>query len=448
MNITLPETVSDIIKELQNAGFEAYAVGGCVRDCLLGRTPSDWDITTSAKPFQVKRIFRRTVDTGILHGTVTVLAGGEAFEVTTYRTDGQYLDGRHPESVTFVSSLAEDLRRRDFTINAMAFNEEEGLVDLFGGWKDLQEGTVRCVGVPEERFSEDALRILRAVRFAAQLSFAIEPETAEAIRRKAPTLSKISVERICTELIKLITSPHPEYLKTAADLGLTRVFLPEFDRALETSQNSRYHQYSVGMHTLVSMQNIAPDKTLRLTMLLHDLGKPLTKTTDVLGADHFKGHGEAGTVLAHDILRRLKMDNDTIRKVTTLVRYHDWRFPAEEKNVRRALNVLGEELFPMFLKVQLADTMAKSTYRREEMLEHLAALAEMYKKIIREGQCISLKTLAVSGRDVIQSGEKPGPAVGERLQEALELVLEDPARNDREFLMKFLKEKINSGGAV
>ena len=350
MKIKLPATVKLILDGLHAHGHEAYIVGGCVRDSILGRTPSDWDITTSALPSQIKKIFPRTVDTGIQHGTVTVLVGSRSCEVTTYRVDGTYSDSRHPDEVTFTSQLSEDLLRRDFTINAMAYNEKEGLVDLYSGMKDLQRKKICCVGDAHERFSEDALRILRAVRFSAQLHFGIDRLTALAMMDLAPTLKNISAERICGELTKLICSDHPEYLRVAYEAGLTRVFLPEFDAMMETSQNSPYHLYNVGDHTLAAMQNIRNDRILRLAMLLHDVGKPIAKSTDAYGIDHFKKHASLGSGMAVDIMRRLKMDNDTIGKVRVLVLYHDWFMPADEKTIRRALNKVGPDLFPLLIK--------------------------------------------------------------------------------------------------
>ena len=293
MKITLPDDVKQIIETLEQHGYEGYAVGGCVRDSILGRIPNDWDITTSATPQQVKKLFPRTVDTGIQHGTVTVLMGKEGYEVTTYRVDGEYEDARHPKEVTFTANLEEDLRRRDFTINAMAYNDSEGLVDVFGGRADIEQKVIRCVGNAEERFGEDALRIMRAVRFSAQLGFTVDPDTAEAAKKLAGTLSKISAERIQTELVKLLVSPHPDYLRYAWEYGITAVVLPEFDRTMETPQNNPHHCYNVGEHTLEALRNIEADKTLRLAALFHDFGKPQTHTTDADGIDHFHGHAKS-----------------------------------------------------------------------------------------------------------------------------------------------------------
>ena len=283
VKINIPDKAKDVIGTIMAAGFEAYVVGGCVRDSVLGRTPEDWDITTSARPEQVKALFPHTVDTGLQHGTVTVMMGREGFEVTTYRIDGKYEDCRHPENVTFTPSLREDLQRRDLTINAMAYNEEQGLVDIFGGMEDISEGIVRCVGDPRERFREDALRILRAIRFSAQLGYVIEEGTRKAAAELAPLLSKISAERIQTELVKLLVSPHPEYLRLAYECKVTAVFLPEFDKAMETPQRHPHHCYSVGEHILSSLGYVEADRVLRLAMLFHDIGKPEVMTADTDG---------------------------------------------------------------------------------------------------------------------------------------------------------------------
>ena len=300
--IRLPERVGRIIATLQDHGYEAYAVGGCIRDSLLGREPGDWDITTSAMPEETKALFHKTFDTGIEHGTVTVLMGEEGFEVTTYRIDGKYEDGRHPKKVSFTRNLREDLLRRDFTINAMAYNETEGLVDIFGGILDLEEGIIRCVGDAKERFGEDALRILRGIRFAAQLGFEIDEDTKQGMRALAPTLEKISAERIQAELIKMLVSDRPELLREAYELGITKIFLPEFDRIMDTEQETPHHIYSVGEHTLHAMKNIRGDKVLRLTMLLHDMGKPALKTVDEEGVAHFKKHAAVSCVITKRIL--------------------------------------------------------------------------------------------------------------------------------------------------
>lgn len=469
ISISPPAPVIHILRTLRAEGFEAYAVGGCVRDSLLGRVPHDWDITTSALPADIIRIFRRTVETGIAHGTVTVLLDDEAFEITTFRVDGTYSDGRHPDQVSFTSSLEEDLQRRDFTINAMAWNEEKELVDLYGGADDLRERRIRCVGAPEERFSEDALRILRAVRFSAQLDFRIDEAAFSAMRTLAPSLAGISAERICAELLKLLGSDHPDYLRAAWEAGITAVILPEFDRCMQTPQNNPHHLYTVGGHLLVSMQSLllpAPDgwteedasrlhqlalqapgrldcrTLLALTMLLHDIAKPACKTTDENGTDHFKGHATAGAVLAEEIMRRLKLDNDTISRVSRLIFYHDWRVEPDARQVRRATGKVTSELFPLLLEVQLADAMAQSLQWRAEKMNRILQVFLEYEQILAARQCLRVRDLAVNGKDLLELGVPEGPQIGSLLQLALEAVLEDPSRNSREELLSVIRKAV------
>lgn len=443
MKIILPNKVIMIIENLQMHGYEAYAVGGCVRDSILAKRPQDWDITTSARPEEIKRLFPRTVDTGIEHGTVTVLLGRESFEVTTYRIDGVYVDSRHPKEVTFTNRLEEDLKRRDFTINAMAYNDDVRLVDVFGGMRDLNHHLIRCVGDPRERFTEDALRMLRAVRFSAQLDFPIEPATADAIRELAPNLSHISAERIQAELVKLLTSNHPERIWDAYELGITKVVLPEWDAMVGVAQNTPHHKYDVAEHTLHALKTVKKDKILRLTMLFHDMGKPKMKTTDENGRDHFKGHALVSEEIARTVMHRLKFDNDTIKKVTRLVCFHDYRIEATEKNVRRAMNRIGVELFPYYLAVRLADVKAQSPYRRREKIENIIAMREVYQEVLAKEECVTLKDLAVDGRDLMALGMKPGREIGLMLNELLEWVIDEPSCNKKEILCEYAKEKLN-----
>lgn len=441
----MPEKAKYIIDTITAAGFEAYVVGGCVRDSILGRIPQDWDITTSARPEHIKALFPRTIDTGLQHGTVTVLLEREGFEVTTYRIDGKYEDSRHPTEVIFTPSLEEDLRRRDLTINAMAYNDEKGLVDIYGGLEDIQARVVRCVGNPLERFEEDALRILRAIRFAAQLGYHIEEETRDAIRQLAPSLKNISAERIQTELVKLITSPHPDYLRDAYDCGLTKVFLPEFDLIMETEQNHPHHCYSVGEHTLRALTEVEQDKILRLAVLFHDIGKPATLTRDDQGITHFHGHAQVGADITREILRRLKFDNDTVSGVCKLVLYHDYGNDLEPdmRLLRRMVNRIGEDAFPGLFQVKRADILAQSDYLRREKLEKLQQWQQLHQELQENGQCVSLKTMAVTGSDLIRLGMKPGRELGEVLQKLLELVLEEPERNTRDFLLARAEEMLS-----
>lgn len=437
----LPENVKTIITTLENAGFEGYAVGGCVRDTLLHKNPDDWDITTNASPIEVKKLFPRTIDTGIAHGTVTVLIGKETFEVTTYRIDGEYEDARHPKEVVFTSCLSEDLKRRDFTINAMAYNDKTGIVDEFGGIQDLEAKIIRCVGNPEERFTEDALRMMRAVRFSGQLGYEIEFTTGQAINKLAPTLSKISAERICTELTKLMISKHPDYLRKAYELGMTGVFLPEFDAAMETEQNNPHHCYSVGEHILHSLLFVRADKVLRFAMLFHDMGKVVTKSVDEKGVDHFYGHGKISAEMADRIMKRLRFDNDTRQKVVRLVSYHDLKIKLTPEGVRRAVVKIGEDLFPLLLEVKRADFLSQSMFKREEKEKELQQLEEIYQTVLKNGDCVSIKMLAVTGSDLIAAGMKPGRAIGVTLQEMLNLVLKEPSLNTKEYLLSRISRK-------
>lgn len=433
--IQIPEKVNTIICTLAAAGHEAYAVGGCVRDAVLGRKPADWDITTSASPLEVKALFPRTIDTGIQHGTVTVMLGREGFEVTTYRVDGEYEDCRHPKEVQFTRSLLEDLKRRDFTINAMAYNESAGLVDEFDGIGDLKKGIIRCVGDARERFTEDALRMLRAVRFSAQLGFVLEENTRNAIRELCGNLQKVSAERIQVELTKLLVSPHPERIRDAWETGMTGVFLPEFDACMACGQCNPHHIYSVGEHTIHALQAVEPEKVLRLTMLLHDFGKPEVKTTDEKGTDHFHAHQAVSEELAVRILRRLKFDNETTDRVKKLVYYHDYHPALTPAGIRRAANKMGTELFPLYLKVRRADILAQNPAAQEQKLRNLEEAERLYGQILEEQNCFTLKQLAVTGRDLIDAGIPAGPGLGEVLNHLLDAVIEEPKRNEKEWLL-------------
>ena len=443
MNMWIPENVEWIIRELMAHGFEAYAVGGCVRDSVLGREPEDWDITTSAKPEQVKQIFHRTVDTGIEHGTVTVLIDKEAYEVTTYRVDGEYEDHRHPKEVTFTASLEEDLKRRDFTINAKADNPQTGLVDIFEGIDDLNKKIIRCVGNPRERFDEDALRILRAIRFSAQLGFEIDNMTKEAMTEKAETLRDVSAERIRVELVKLLVSKHPEKIREAQRLGLTKVVLPEYDTIVGVEQHTPNHIYDVEEHTIRALQNVEADPILRLTMLLHDFGKPIVKKQDD-GRDIFYKHPEVSAAICKEILKRLKFDNYTLDRVCRLVKWHGLKYLPNDRSVRRALNRVGQDIFDAFIKVQRADISAKNPKVVPEKLVLLKEKEAIYHRVMERGDCFEVKMLAVNGRDLIQSGIKPGPLLGAVLEQLVEWVIDDPERNRKELLLEKAQEMKDS----
>ena len=441
MEIRLPQQVEWIIEELGRAGYEAYAVGGCVRDSILGRIPDDWDITTSALPQQVKAIFSRTIDTGIEHGTVTVMVDHVGYEVTTYRIDGEYKDSRHPESVSFTSDLVEDLRRRDFTINAMAYNNTNGLIDVFGGQEDLAARLIRAVGDAEERFTEDALRMLRAVRFSAQLGFEIEENTRIAIRKLAPSLVHISAERIQTELVKLLISDHPEKLEDAYTLGLTRVFFPEFDIMMTSEQKNPHHIYTVGGHTLKVMENVPKDRVLRITAMLHDVAKPKCTTLDEDGINHFRGHPEEGAVMARVILRRLKFDRATIDRVCHFIYWHDANPDTTARAVRRFVSKVGLDYFPDLFALKRADVRGQNPEFVEPKLRRIDTLEQLYNEIISQHQCVRVHDLAITGKDLIALGIEQGRAIGDCLDGLLDIVLEDPTLNTRQQLLTIVKEQ-------
>ncbi len=460
--INLPDKVQYIIQQLSAHNFEAFAVGGCIRDSLLGRTPQDWDITTNADPLQVKQLFPHTFDTGIEHGTVTVVLDHEGFEVTTYRIDGDYEDARHPKQVEFTKDLTEDLRRRDFTINAMAYNDSAGLIDVFGGISDIEQKVIRCVGDADERFDEDALRIMRAVRFSAQLDFSIEPHTLNAVALHAKELCKISAERIRTELTKLLVSAHPERLLTASELGLTKIFLPEFDKMLETAQETPHHIYNVGMHTIHALIYLAKKENspetmegcineksrtaLRYAALLHDVGKPDAKTFSADKTAHFYHHADIGAPMTVEILRRLKFDNETINTVSHLVKLHDYRYAPEGKKVsmrtvRRAINRIGTDYLELLFQLQEADLNAQNPALLPDKLRQLSEAKMLSKEVLASNQCVSLKDLAVNGSDLIQAGFLPGKMMGEILAALLDHVLEYPEANVRENLIALAADR-------
>ena len=396
----IPEAAEEIIKKLNQAGYEAYVVGGCVRDTLLGRQPEDWDITTSAKPEQVKAIFGRTIDTGIQHGTVTIMRGKAGFEVTTYRIDGEYEDGRHPKSVEFTSNLVEDLKRRDFTINAMAYSHETGLVDAFGGMDDLKQKRIRCVGSPKDRFTEDALRILRAVRFSAQLGFDIESDTKQAITEIAPNLVHVSKERIQVELTKLLLSANPDYIREVYVTGISPYITPDFTQvpAADISIDS----------------GLPAEKALRWAAFLR-----LVDAT-----------------CAVRILKDLKMDNDTISKTETLVTWWNQPVPADPPKIRRVMSQMTPELYDNLLRLKQSAGRA--------VVEPLQEVAVLSDDIRKAGDCISLKTMAVTGRDLIDAGMKPGRELGGILNRMFEQVLEHPEYNTKEYLLnEFVSRRQN-----
>ncbi|MBQ4109838.1 MAG: HD domain-containing protein [Clostridia bacterium] len=440
MNFLIPLQVKKAIQILNDNGFEAYIVGGCVRDFLLNLTPSDFDITTSALPEEILSTFSdyKTIETGLKHGTVTVVIESMHLEITTYRVDGEYKNNRHPDEVFFTRNLKEDLKRRDFTVNAMAYHPQEGLIDCFNGQDDLRNKIIRCVGEPEKRFTEDALRILRAMRFASVLGFNVEEKTFDAACKLKQLINNISSERINSELNKLLLGESClEILNNFKEIIFE--FIPELKPLDGFSQNNIFHIYDMYMHTLVSVASCPENIILRLTMLFHDIGKPDTYTEDENGIGHCYGHAKISEEKARIILRRLKYDNHTISTVTTLIRYHDADIALTEKAVKRWLNKTGEENFRLLLEVKRADTRALSEHIIEERLKYFDEILLILKKINEENQCFSLKDLAVNGKDVIEKTGSKGAETGIILKMLLNKVMENELENDVTSLLNYAK---------
>ncbi|WP_054742092.1 CCA tRNA nucleotidyltransferase [Cellulosilyticum ruminicola] len=438
-NNKIPQDALEIIRCIEDAGYEAYIVGGCVRDLLMQREPNDWDITTSAKPEEIKKVFKRTYDTGIKHGTVTVILNKEHFEVTTYRIESDYKDFRHPENVSFVEDIALDLSRRDFTMNAIAYHPERGFVDPYEGMKDIQRGCIRSVRNAVERFTEDALRILRAVRFAAQLGFEIEDETIEGICECRDLLRHISKERIRDEFLKICISPRPEYINKLHELDLLEYIIPEFIPTYEVPQNNPHHIYNVAQHTIVAMQNSMSDVILRLTLLLHDIGKVSTRTTDAKGIDHFFNHPVKSAEIAKHVLRDLKMDNNSIKSISLLILFHDYyiKHQMDKVLVKNILTQIGPELFDLLLLVQESDVKAQNLEMLTPKLEGIKLQRKIKDEIIINNEPYNKAMLAITGQDLIESGIPRGKAIGDLLDKVLEKVIKNPEENERELLIKY-----------
>ncbi|MBS5800109.1 MAG: CCA tRNA nucleotidyltransferase [Clostridiales bacterium] len=438
----IPKDALFIIDTLEKHGHEVYVVGGCVRDMIMGREPNDWDITTSAKPEEVKAAFKRTYDTGIQHGTVTVIVDKEHYEVTTYRIEGEYKDSRRPEHVSFVTDITLDLSRRDFTMNAIAYHPVRGFVDPYNGKKHIEQNLIKSVRDAKERFTEDALRILRAVRFSAQLGFKIDDNTIEGIKACKHLLKNISKERIRDEFLKICMSDRPEAIHTLYELGLLEYILPEFIPTYTTAQNHPHHLYDVAHHTIEAMRHTPKDEVLRLSMLLHDIGKAKVRSTDKKGIDHFYGHPEVSAEIAKKVLKDLRLDNQTIKEVTLLVSYHDYhlRQKITKVYIKEILKVTGEVLFDQLLLVNEADARAQSLDKLPMKLEQIAYVRKLKEEIVVNHECYNLKMLAINGGDLIKEGIAPGKAVGETLEKALKYVIKYPEKNIKEVLVEYIKE--------
>ena len=506
MKINLPEKVNILIRQLESCGHEAFAVGGCVRDSILGRAPNDWDLCTSATPEEMRECFAgggpgasapggqlsatpddaaqesggrrpgpggqsdsshhacKVIETGLQHGTLTVLLDGDAFEITTYRIDGEYSDGRHPDQVEFTRSLQEDLARRDFTINAMAYNDAAGLVDPFGGQADLKAGILRCVGEPEKRFTEDSLRILRCIRFASQLNYSIEPGTSAAMYTCLPLIDRVAAERIRIEFDKLLCGPAaPAVLRQHRDI--IAHIIPEIRPMFDLDQKNAYHIYDVWEHTLQVLSHIPNDPDLRLAAFFHDIGKPPTMTVvpneryvsppaapgagaKSAGADfpewgHFYGHEAAGAEITGKILRRLKYDNATRENVCTVIDAHKIVFQPTARHARRLLNKLGEKQLRQLIQLELADVKSQNPVYTDEREKNISAFEASLNEVLAEDQCFSLKHMAINGSDLMKLGVPQGREIGRVLNALLDQVVEGVLPNDRDTLMmqaaKFIK---------
>jgi len=441
LTMDMPKNVDTAINLLQSAGFEAYAVGGCVRDSLLGKTPNDWDITTSAKPEDMKSVFAEfhCIDTGIKHGTVTVVIDGEPLEITTFRLDGEYEDNRHPKSVTFTSDLGADLGRRDFTVNAMAYSKMTGTVDLFGGQNDLKNGIIRCVGDPDRRFNEDALRILRALRFASALDFEIEEKTAQSLLKNRALLGNISEERIAKELLKLVCGKGAKRILTDFAPVLFEI-LPELQPMYKNSHDNPHHCYDIYEHTLIAVESIDPEPTLRFAMLLHDCGKPAVKKFDENGVAHFYGHQRISAEISAQILARLKVSNKFRDEILFLVSNHDrWELYENTEKMPRYLSKFGLDGVLNLLKVMRADVLAQSPEYRYRLYQ-IADAEETAKNLAAQKPCLSLSELQINGRTLMDIGIPQGRKLGAVLAQLLDEVIDGVTKNTQEALTTRARE--------
>ena len=442
--VSIPQPVQKALVRLEQNGYEAYAVGGCVRDSLLGRLPNDWDITTSARPEETAACFFdcRTIDIGAKHGTVGVLLDGMLMEITTYRSDGEYADNRHPTSVSFSDRVEDDLCRRDFTVNAMAYHPTRGLVDLYGGREDLSRGVIRCVGDPTTRFHEDGLRILRAIRFASVLGFTLDPDTAKAVKECAHLLGNIAAERIREEFCKLLcgkgaVSILREYIDVIAH------FIPELARCVGFDQNTKYHCYDVFEHTLHALElETSGDLLTRLSILLHDVGKPLCYTEDEHGG-HFKGHAPVGVEITETLMKRLRFDKDSTERVKLLVELHDLPFAPEARTVKRLMRRISDEDIDRLMEVKRCDRLAHAEFFRE-LPPELEEIPKIVKRLRAEAACLSVKDLCINGNDLIRMGVPVGKRIGEILESLLEDVLDERIPNEKSALESAAKEKCNN----
>jgi len=443
-SIEIPNEVTYIIKKLEELGYEAYAVGGCVRDAILGATPNDWDVCTQALPQQVIECFKenKTIATGLKHGTVTLILNNKPFEITTYRVEGTYSDNRRPDEVEFVTSLKDDLSRRDFTINAMAYHPDKGLMDFFGGMKDIELRVIRTVGDANSRFNEDALRIMRALRFSSVLGFEIGKNTKLACTQNKGLLQNIAVERISEEFNKLIIGNNVFEVLMKYTQVITEV-IPEIKPMVLFEQNSKYHCFDVFHHTAASIAFAQNDVIIRMALLFHDVAKPNCYSEDEDGG-HFYGHPQVGAEITKDILTRLKYSNEAIESITELVLYHDIEIPKTSKSVKKWLNKIGEARFRQLLEVKRADALAHTQKYGQIRINALKETNLLLNDIIEKQQCFSLKDLAVNGRDLMDAGFSEGVEVGDMLNLLIDMVIDEKLPNDREMLLKAARENLHA----
>jgi tRNA nucleotidyltransferase (CCA-adding enzyme) len=438
-DMIIPTGVRLALDRLDRAGYEAYIVGGCVRDSLLGKTPTDWDIATSATPERIKEVFNgyHRIYTGFKHGTITVILDEMPIEITTYRVDGKYSDGRRPDEVHYTGDIVEDLARRDFTINACAMTDSR-FIDPFGGMDDIRHGIIRCVGNPKERFKEDSLRILRGIRFASMLGFVVEEETKKAILDCKELISNVSMERITMEFCKILLGDavHDTLLEFQAVLAF---IIPEIREMIEFDQRNKYHIYDVYRHTLKSVESIDKDVVLRTTMFFHDIAKPSCFSLDDNCVGHFYGHAKASAKMTEGILERMRFPKREIRDIIELIKYHDRPIGLTAKSVRKLLSKIGEEQFRRLLKVKRADTMAKNPIFWEVKLKDIEVVEDIFDSLIEKGACITRNQLAINGNDLIELGIPQGRLLGYILDTLLNMVLNEELENKKDDLLKWAK---------
>lgn len=444
MKIDIPEYVEKIMDMLEENGYEAYIVGGCVRDMILGKNPKDYDITTNALPDEVETVFKdfKTVSIGKRFGTIAICYNNKQVEVTTFRKEGKYTDGRRPEWVSFSKSIEKDLSRRDFTINAIAYNRKCGIVDPFEGQKDIYRKTIRTVGSPRERFKEDYLRILRGVRFATELKFEIEDETLKAAKLYSNNIGKVSMERIADEFFKIVTSEKPSKgIRLLESLGILDIILPEINLTIGFEQKNPHHEMDVYNHILCVLDNTPPILQVRLAALFHDIGKPHTLTIDEKGIGHFYGHDKIGANMAKKILKRFKAPNSLIEKVYVLVKEHmNHHSNFKEKGLKRLISRVGEEEIFNLLELQKADIKCS---RKDSKFEHIIKREQQIRKILNNKETYKISQLKINGHDLINLGFKEGPKIKVILEYLLEQVMEDPKKNDKETLKKIAVKKFS-----